>query len=113
MTILECHDYYDNRVRHALSYLPKDIFDKHVDSLAIIGMGHRDAVRLTPVTRKHEVIVLSDRILPRRKATEDSPEVRYFNYAVLHEVAHAVCKHRPPNELTKEEADAQEKRWPR
>jgi len=44
-------------------------------------------------------------------ANEGQSEVRYFFYVVLHEVAHAIKKHRSPqyDSLTDEEFEAQEK----
>jgi len=53
---------------------------------------------------------LSERILPKQHVNEGQPEVRYFIYVVLHEVAHAIKKHKSPklDKLTREEYQAQE-----
>lgn len=71
-----------------------------------------DACRLArELCENREVIILSERVLPRGHVSEISQEVRYFIFVVLHEVAHAVCKHRSPlfDSLTVKEVDAQEK----
>jgi hypothetical protein len=103
---------FDRRVEIALEYLPRDVLDEHKDNLAFVSLAHRDATRLARKTcETRKVIILSEHILPRPGTSEGLPEVRYFIYAVLHEVAHAIKKHRSPlyDSLTKEEFEAQEK----
>lgn len=102
---------YDRWVEIALQYLPFDLFEEHKEKLAFISMAHRDGSRLARVTcETREVIVLSEHILPRGHTNEGQSDVRYFIYVVLHEVAHAIKKHRSPlyDSLTDDEFDAQE-----
>ena len=40
--------------------------------------------------------------------SEAHPVVRYFMFVCLHETVHAIKQHRPPNEITPEENQAQE-----
>jgi hypothetical protein len=55
-------------------------------------------------------LALSDRVLPKQGADEGQPEVRYFIFTVLHEIAHAIKKHKSPkfDGLTGEQNQAQE-----
>jgi len=39
---------------------------------------------------------------------EADPVVRYFMFVCLHETVHAIKQHRPPNEISAEENEAQE-----
>jgi len=103
---------YNFWVAHALKYLPADIFFEFRDKLAFYSTAERDACRVArAIGEEREIILLSERILPKSRAEEDHSEVRYFIFVVLHEVAHAVKKHRSPllDKLTHEEASAQEK----
>src|SRR3989304_8948648 len=75
-------------------------------------MAHRDGCRLARVLcETREVIVLSEHVLPKAHANAGQPDVRYFIYVVLHEVAHAIRKHRSPeyDSLTSDEVDTQER----
>lgn len=84
-------------VQNALKYLPREILHEHKDRLAFIAMGQRDGLRLTRAfCEAREVIVLAERVLPKARTDDGQPEVRYFNFVVLHEVAHAVKRHRSP-----------------
>lgn len=108
--MLDCGP-YNRWVEIALGYLPREVLDEHKENLAFISMAHRDGTRLARIIcETREVIVLSEHVLPRGHAKEDQSEVRYFFYVVLHEIAHAIKKHRSPqyDSLTKEEFDAQE-----
>ncbi len=109
--MLDCGP-YDRWVEIALGYLPREILEEHKENLAFISMAHRDGTRLARLTcETREVIVLSEHVLPNIHANEGQSEVRYFFYVVLHEVAHAIKKHRSPqyDSLTNEEFEAQEK----
>lgn len=110
--ILNCGQKYNGWAEHALCCLPPDIFWKYRDRLYFIGTGDMDACRVAPaLSRDREIIVLSERIFPKKGAAEDNPKVRYFIFVVLHEIAHVVKNHRSPllDKLTKEENEAQEK----
>lgn len=107
---LDCGD-YNKWVELALEYLPHEVFDEHSEKLAFISMAHRDGVRLARILcETREIIILSEHVLPRGFTDEGQSDVRYFIYVVLHEIAHAVKKHRSPlyDALTKEEMRCQE-----
>jgi len=108
--MLDCGP-YSQRVEIALRYLPRDVLDEHKEKLVFISMAHRDGCRLARVLcETREVILLSEHVLPKAHPDERQSDVRYFIYVVLHEVAHAIKKHRSPqyDSLTDEEFDAQE-----
>lgn len=109
--MLDCGDYYNPWVQIALHYLPEEILDEHKDSLVFVSTAQKDGSRLARKTcESREIILLSERILPKLNAKENQPEVRYFIYVVLHEVAHAIKKHKSPkfDNLTAEEVQIQE-----
>jgi len=89
--MLDCGTYYNEWVQHALSYLPEAMLAEHKDGLVFISTAQRDGCRMARgYCDTREVILLSERILPKHGAEEGQPEVRYFIYVVLHEVAHAI-----------------------
>lgn len=55
-----------------------------------------------------EIIVFSEFVIPRNWKTEDEWSKKYFNYVVLHEVAHALLKHKSPKTMTIGQSTAQE-----
>jgi hypothetical protein len=111
MALLNCGDKGDFWAEHALLCLPDDIRNEWDDRLTIICMAESDGRRLTRKSREgKEIIVLAERIVPSSSSNEDSADVRYFVFALLHEVAHAINDDPPPNECSKEENDAIEKR---
>ena len=94
-------------IKDALACIPDDIWIEWKDRLAFICKDDADACRLThSFCNDREIIVLSERIIPRGPLCEDHLLVRYFNYIVLHEVAHAVCNHKPPHEIGGKEGGA-------
>jgi hypothetical protein len=110
--MINCGPNYNRWIEIALGYIPTDILWEYRDNLVFIGTGAMDACRVAPALRKsREIIVLSERIFPKRGANEGHLKVRYFIFVVLHEFAHAVLNHRSPllDNLTKEENEAQEK----
>lgn len=109
--MLDCGDNYNHWVGFALEYLPQAVLDENKDNLVFISTAHRDACRVARhYCENREVILLSERVLPKRGANERQPEVRYFIFVVLHEVVHAVKRHKSPkfDKLTPEENQAQE-----
>jgi hypothetical protein len=114
--MLDCGDRYNRWVEIALGYLPIEVFDEHKENLVFVSTAQRDACRLARhYCENREVILLSDRILPKQGADEGQPEVRYFIFTVLHEVAHAIKKHKSQkfdglsegqNQTQEEEADS-------
>jgi Zn-dependent peptidase ImmA (M78 family) len=100
---------YNSWVERALRYLPIVVFDKHKENLAFISTS--EACRIArDYCEKREIILLADRIFPKGVASEAQPEVRYFIFAVLHEVAHAIKKHKSQkfDNLSEQENQAQE-----
>lgn len=102
--------------------VPEDVLEEFGDRLFFMVSGSRDGVRLGTYVRTHyEVVILSEHILPgRTQLEEDNPVMRYFMYAILHEVAHAVRGHRSiafdgisrqQNEAQEREADGLAMEW--
>jgi hypothetical protein len=109
--MIDC-GYTRNRwVEIALGYLPHEVLDEHKEGLVFIALGECDACRLAPQYREREIILLADHVFPDPGAAVDHTTARYFIFAVLHEVAHAIRKHRSPrfDDLSKEENEAQER----
>lgn len=109
MASFNCGRDGDFWVDNALRCLPDDIWAEHGDRFAFISTTDSDGRRLSPEAHagKH-VIILSERVIPRGYVAEDDAGVRYLYFVVLHEVAHAVRDHRPPNEITPEANQVQE-----
>lgn len=94
---------------YALGCLPDEVLTQCGDRLAFVSTTESDGRRLTQrFCEGRDIVVLSERIVPKGHRSEADAQVRYFVFAVLHEVAHAYCDHRPPNEISKDENDAQE-----
>lgn len=109
--MLNCGHWYNGWVEAALRYLPEEIFNAHKEDLAFISTAHMDACRVARhYCEDREVILISERILPKRGAKEDDPSVRYFVFVVLHEIVHAIIKHGSPkfDALTPTEVRGQE-----
>lgn len=109
--MLDCGDRYNQWVEFALEYLPQTVLDENKENLVFISTAQQDACRVARhYCENREVILLSERILPKQGANEGQPEVRYFIYVVLHEVVHAIKKHKSPkfDNLTQQENQAQE-----
>jgi len=109
--MLDCGSYYNQWVGIALKYLPQAVLEENKDKLVFITTAQRDACRVARhYCENREVILLSERILPKQGADEGQPEVRYFIYVVLHEVSHAIKKHKSPkfDDLTPKENEDQE-----
>ena len=106
--MIHCGTNYNRWLEIALCYLPRRILFKFKNRLAFFSTPDRDACRLPrELCKKREIILLSERILPKEGAVEDQSEVRYFIFSVLHEIAHVFKKHRFEN-LTYQENQAQE-----
>jgi hypothetical protein len=111
-TMINCGANYNGWVEIALQYVPKEILWEYREKIVFIGTGAADACRVAPALRtQREIIILSERIFPKRGAKEDALKAKYFIFCVLHELAHAVKQHRSPllDALTREENVAQEK----
>lgn len=109
--MLDCGESYNRWVEIALEHLPIDVFSKNKDKLVFVSTAERDGTRLARVNcESREVIVLSERILPKRGASLGDDDVRYFVFVVLHEIVHAIKKHKSPkfDALAENEFQAQE-----
>ena len=108
--IIDCDPQQKHWVEIALEYLPCDIHDLSGQELVFISLGEMDACRLPYQYRGREIIFLSDRIFPLAGAPESDLTVKYFIFTVLHEVAHAIKRHKSPSldRLTREEWQQQE-----
>ena len=96
-------------IRHALGCVPAEMFERFDENLAFVCMDSSDGRRLTQEFREnHEIIILSERIVPRGCLAEDNSKVRYFMFVVLHEIAHAYCGHLAPTAISPDENAAQE-----
>jgi len=96
-------------VSYAIDCLPGDVREECVDCLAFVSTTESDGRRLTKqFCEGRDVIVLSERIVPNGCKPESDPQVRYFVFAVLHEIAHAFRNHLPPNTISPEENEKQE-----
>lgn len=108
--MIACGILQNKWVEVALDYLPDDVFDK-IDKEIAITCLLSDACRLGKEICNHEeIIILSPWIFSfiPPGSSEIDKELRYFIFCILHEVAHAVCKHLPPYELSPEKRQDQE-----
>ncbi len=95
----------------ALDYLPLHIRREWWGKIAFVCPNASDGKRLTRYFRgEREIIVISEHIVPRSFSSEGEPEVRYFIYVVLHEIAHAINDDKAPVEISPEENQKQEER---
>lgn len=109
--MLSCGENYNHWVARALKHLPISVLAENKDKLYFVSTAHRDGSRLARMScENREVIVLSERILPKRGASLGDDDVRYFVYVVLHETVHAIKKHKSLkfDSLSDEECQAQE-----
>jgi hypothetical protein len=98
----------DHWAQVALSYIPEGVLDDYAGHTTFMSMARADASRVARQYREGEIVVLSERIVPPEHADEGQEDVRYFIFAVLHEMVHVLSNHRPPNLITAAENDAQE-----
>ncbi len=103
-------DYQQKKwIECALKYLPDEIYNQIEDNIAFTILKS-DGFRLGKKVKNHkEVIVLSPWIFPSSYVTENHTQIRYLIFCILHEVAHAICNHHPPDEISSEENNKQEK----
>jgi len=97
-------------INKALEYLPKEVKKRESGNLAIVGVGEFGGCRLPKHYRKREIILLSDWIFPPPSHEEGNETGKCFIITLLHEIAHAVLKHKSPkrDELSPEEDGNQE-----
>ena len=110
--MLDCGSEHNWWLELALKYLPEDVLDQHKESFLFTSTAYRDASRVARhYCQTREIILISERILPGQNVrVETDPKARYLIYVVLHEVAHAIRKHKSPifDNLTEDEFEAQE-----
>jgi len=94
----------------ALGYLPEETLRTEGANLAIIGIGSIGGCRLPQQYRQREIVLLSDWIFPPAGNSEGDKAGQFFIITLLHEIAHAVFRHKSPllDKLTPEELQAQE-----
>jgi len=119
--MVDCGENYNRWVEIALEHLPIEVLDQNKDKLVFVSTAERDGCRLARQNcENREVIVLSERVLPKRGASLGDDDVRYFVFIVLHEIVHAVKQHKSPkydaltpdqNNAQEEEADALALEW--
>ena len=109
--MLYCGFQNNSLIEKALVYLPTEIMNSIKNEVVFICLGS-DACRLSRnVYENNEIIILSQTIFPKGYCSEDDPAFRYFIFCVLHEVAHAIKKHKSPlfDNLTPQEIEDQER----
>jgi len=97
-------------IQAALGYLPDDVLAEEAANLTVIGLGGIGACRLPPQYREREVILISDWVFPPAATSEGDDSGRFCILTILHEIAHAVCRHKSPrlDQLSVEEIQGQE-----
>jgi hypothetical protein len=111
--MLDCGYEHNRWLETALKYLPEDVFGKNKEEFLFTSTATRDACRVARhYCQTREIILISERILPGKNVKDEAdPKARYFIYVVLHEIAHAISKHKSPkfDNLTNDEYESQEK----
>jgi hypothetical protein len=107
--MIDCGCYiYNSCVENALRYLPEDVFEQYKEKLAFISTT--EACRISRhYCETREIILFAPGIFPKG-ISHNEPEARYFIFTVLHEVVHAIKKHKAKkfDKLTDQEIQAQE-----
>ena len=110
--ILDCGYCHNRWLEIALDYLPENLLEVE-ENFLFTSTATRDACRVARYyCRDREIILISERILPNTTIVyQTDPKARYFIYVVLHEVAHAIKKHKSPlfDALSEDEFVGQEK----
>ena len=111
--VLDCGYGHNGWLEIALGYLPEDLLENIEEDFLFTSTATRDACRVARYyCSTKEIILISERVLPSTNIVyQTDPKARYFIYVVLHEVAHAIRKHKSPlfDDLLKEEVESQEK----
>lgn len=102
-----CSREAEMNITHAIQCIPLNQIKGM--KILFVCIDSSDARRLVMENYEgFEIIVISEFVIPRKWKTEDDWAKKYFNYVVLHEVAHALLQHKSPRNLTKEQNDEQE-----
>lgn len=110
--MLYCGAEIDRWVERALTYLPDDIFDKINGQIAFTVLKSNACRLANKICEHKEIIILSPWIYSYIPAgsCETDKEMRYFIFCILHEIAHAVFKDHPPDEISvKQNTDQEDK----
>ncbi len=84
-------------INTALKYLPEEIMRDEGRNLVIVGVGDFGGCRLPKQYREREIILLSEWIFPPPGHSEEEESGKCFIITLLHEIAHAVNKHKSPS----------------
>jgi hypothetical protein len=110
--VLDCDCWHNRWLEKALKYLPEDLFKNIKEKILFTSTANRDACRLARrYCESYEIILISERLLPGENIKrDDEAKARYSIYAVLHEVAHVIRKHKSPrfDDLSNAETQEQE-----
>ena len=98
-------------VEIALGYLPFEIFEELKEDLVFVAFDDMLACRLSQQQRQREVILVSNRLFPPAGDSEGDLMGKFFVWAILHEIAHAKCKHKNGkyDGISNEENESQER----
>lgn len=109
--MLQCGANANYWIQHALiSALPMEVLDEWKDRVVFLSGARSDAFRVGKKLRQEkEIIFIAERIIPKGAVSEDHPMARYLMFAALHELAHVVKQHAPPNEISEDDNARQEK----
>jgi hypothetical protein len=97
-------------LRHTMTQcFPRELLEQWHQRLTFLSAEYRDGFRVNKSLREtRELVFLSEHIAPCPGMNEAHPVVRYFMFVCLHESVHVIRQHRPPNEISAEENEAQE-----
>jgi len=102
-----CSSEAEINITHAIQCIPLNEIDPI--NILFVCIDSSDARRLVMENYQNfEIIVISEFVVPRTWRTEDDWSKRYFNFVVLHEVAHALLQHKSPKVLKIDQAKHQE-----
>jgi len=113
--LLDCRG-HNRWMEIALCFLPEDLVEDGEERFLFTSTAFRDGCRIArALCETREIILISERVLPGNEVRPNAEEythdkARYFIFVVLHEVAHAIMKHKSPllDSLSPKESDHQE-----
>ena len=108
--LIEGDPSHERWIQIALEYVPEEVLANEGGNLAIIGLGGIGGCRLPAQYRQREIVLLSDWVFPPAGHSEGDDTGRFFVITLLHEIAHAVCRHKSPrlDQLSPDDSQAQE-----
>ena len=106
--MIYCDYQFGKWIEVALDYLPDEIYER-VDNKIGFTVLKSDGFRLARKTKAHDdVIILSPWIFPKEVVSENNKVIKYLIFCVLHEIAHVICDHKPPDEIPRQVNESQE-----